>query len=128
VRIISPPNIGLFDRIANPGGPERESGTNLVVEIKYIIFQLLMRALQLAKQEQDEQHNQNQSTYANPGMAHAVAVTPEPAAESAQEINDHQNDQDHSKRHGTLPSLVAGEKRRRAVQQSTFPAMCPDSR
>src|SRR5262249_32049111 len=82
VRIISPLNIGLFDRIANPGGPERESGTNLVVEIKYIIFQLLTRVLQLAKQEQDEQHNQNQSTYANPGMAHAVAVTSEPAAEA----------------------------------------------
>src|SRR5579871_940757 len=35
-------------------------------------------------------------------MAHAVAIAAEPAAEAAQQINDHNDDQDQTKRHGTL--------------------------
>src|SRR5882724_1253055 len=36
-------------------------------------------------------------------MAHAIAVTAKTAAEPAEQINDHDDDQYHSERHGTLP-------------------------
>src|SRR5437016_1683113 len=36
-------------------------------------------------------------------MAHAVAIAAEPATEAAEQVDDHQDDQDQTKRHVALP-------------------------
>src|SRR5260370_15558504 len=40
-------------------------------------------------------------------MAHAVAIAADPAAEAAQEEDNHDNDEYRSKRHGILPATAA---------------------
>src|ERR1700749_1305597 len=59
------------------------------------------------EQQQDKQYHQNDTAQAHSGMAHAIAIAAEPPAEAAEQINDHNDDQDQTKRHGTL-LLAAG--------------------
>src|SRR5882724_2203614 len=68
-------------------------------------------SLQLAKQQQDEQYDQNDAAKAHSGVPHAVAIAAEPAAEAAEQEDDQDNDEYHSKRHGTLPKQAAGERK-----------------
>src|SRR5260221_5417659 len=63
-----------------------------------------LSGLELAKQQQDEQHYQNNAEKAHSGMAVAVAVAAEPAAEATQQENNQDDDEYQSKRHGTLPN------------------------
>src|SRR6266851_5600754 len=63
-----------------------------------------LSGLELAKQQQDEQHYQNNAEKAHSGVAVAVAVAAEPAAEAAQQENNQDDDEYQSKRHGTLPN------------------------
>src|SRR5260370_29490437 len=85
----------LTGLIMNPGaaGPDPE----LV-----LYFQCLVGS-ELAEQQQNEQHDQNEAAKAHPGMAHAIAIAAEPAAEAAQQQNDHDDDEYRSKRHRILP-------------------------
>jgi hypothetical protein len=62
-----------------------------------------LSGLKLAKQQQDEQHNKNDSAQTHSGMAHPVAVASKTAAEAAEQEDDQDDDEYHSKRHGTLP-------------------------
>ena len=63
----------------------------------------MLRWLNLAKQHQDEQNHQNYPAKPDAGMAEPVAIAPETAAEAAEQIDDHQDDQDQPKGHATLP-------------------------
>jgi hypothetical protein len=60
--------------------------------------------LQLAEQQQDDQHDQDDAAEPHSGMAHAIAVPAEPATEAAQQINDDEDDEDRSQRHRALPT------------------------
>ena len=64
--------------------------------------------LKFAEQQQDDQHDQNDAAKAHSRMAHAVAVAPEPAAEAAEQINDDEDDQYGSERHGSFPQPAVG--------------------
>src|SRR6266851_9272570 len=76
-----------------------------------------LSGLELAKQQQDEQHYQNNAEKAHSGVAVAVAVAAEPAAEAAQQENDQDDDKYQSKRHGVLP------KQRSANWKSAAPPL-----
>src|SRR6202043_421714 len=96
-------NIGLFDRNATPEAPDDESG-NLSSGSKINSFiSMRCQGLQLAEQQKGEEHDQNPPADPHAGMAHAIAVAPKPAAEAAQKVNDHNDDEYRSERHGTLP-------------------------
>src|ERR1043165_5852844 len=56
-------------------------------------------------------------------MAHAVAIAAEPAGHPAEQVDDHENDQDQPKRHDALPSQSAPRHAR--LQQSIFCASAP---
>src|SRR5437763_16642358 len=59
-------------------------------------------------------------------MAHAVAIAAEPAAEAAEQVDNHQDDQDRPKRHGALREARGGRKKPPPpVQQSIFQAVSP---
>src|SRR6266487_249293 len=76
-------------------------------------FQRLER-LELAKQQQDDQHHQNDAAKAHPGVAVAVAVTAEPATEAAQQEDNQDDDKYHSERHGILPKPARANRARPA--------------
>jgi hypothetical protein len=89
-----------------------------------------LRDLQLAKQPQNDQHNENDSAQTHSGMAHPVAIASEPAAEAAEQDNDHDDDEYHSKRHGTLPQRAAGAREftarwEQSISQRPVPAEEP---
>src|SRR5882757_6146951 len=63
----------------------------------------VLRDSQLAEQQQDDQHDQNDAAKAHSGMAHAIAVAAEPAAEAAQQENDQDDDEYGAERHRVLP-------------------------
>src|SRR5450756_1174052 len=60
-------------------------------------------------------------------MAHAIAVTAKTAAEAAQEVNDHDDDEYQSERHGTLPEGGRRVKTRRsaAEEKSIYRPLVP---
>src|SRR5271163_4985793 len=78
------------------------SGSVKRIENKAFYFKYLASS-ELAQQPQHEQHDQNHPAKAQAGMAHPVAVPSEPAAKAAYQVNDHDDDQDQPKGHGTLP-------------------------
>jgi hypothetical protein len=49
---------------------------------------------QLPQQQQDDQDDQNDTANSHPGMTHAIASAADPAADAAQQVNDHDNDED----------------------------------
>src|SRR6476661_3545562 len=63
-------------------------------------------------------------------MAHAVTVAAEPAAEAAEQVDDHQDDQDRPKRHGALPEANGGRNQpprrlsSKAYSRPRVPARC----
>src|SRR3954470_8901866 len=65
--------------------------------------------LQFAEQQQDEENDQNHATQPHAGMAHAVAVTAEPAGKAAEQEDNQDDDKYRSKRHGT-PAMTAGAR------------------
>src|SRR5437660_5717912 len=67
--------------------------------------------LQLAQQDQDQQHHQNHAADPQAGMAHTIAIAAKSAAKAAQQENDHDDDEYRSKRHGAPPeTLLAASK------------------
>src|ERR1700750_1965188 len=84
------------------------------------LFQWLSRS-DFVEQQQDEQYHQNHSAEPHAGMAHAVAVAAEPAGHPAEQVDDHENDQDQPKRHGALP-LAADVAPRRFSKAYSAPA------
>src|SRR3984957_3242099 len=62
-----------------------------------------LHASKLAEQQQDDQHHQNDAAKAHSGVAHAVAIAAEPAAEAAKQEDDQDNDKYQTKRHGASP-------------------------
>src|SRR5437870_1448297 len=59
--------------------------------------------LQLAEQDQHQQHDQNYATQPHAGMAEAIAIAAKTAAEAAQQENNHDDDEYRSKRHDAPP-------------------------
>src|SRR5713226_1720397 len=86
-----------------------------------------LSGLELAKQQQDEQHYQNNAEKAHSGVAHAVAVAAEPAAEAAQQENNQDDDQYRSERHGSLPNRrpANGNPSPRQPEQSITSRLVP---
>src|ERR1700682_4199216 len=86
-----------------------------------------LSGLELAKQQQDEQHYQNNAEKAHSGVAHAIAVAAEPAAEATQQENNQDDDKYQSKRHGTLPNgrPANGHPPSRQPGQSITPHLVP---
>jgi hypothetical protein len=125
VPVALPSNIGLFDKIANPGATDNESGTGFAKNKKLNYFNDLYRS-QLAQQQQYDENDQNDAPEPHSGMAHAVTVAANPAAQAPHEVNDHQNDQNYPERHGIPPSAVRrhGIAYRR-FKQSIFQAWVP---
>jgi hypothetical protein len=76
--------------------------TPIPVNNKVFYFNGLCRS-ELAEQQQDEEHDQNDAANPHSGMAHAIAVPAKPAGKAAQQVNDHDDDEYRSERHGTLP-------------------------
>src|ERR1700757_1678792 len=87
----------------------------------------MLRWLNLAKQHQDEQNHQNYPAKPDAGMAEPIAVAPETAAEAAEQVDDHKDDEDQPKGHGTLPlrRLTRPDPPLRLLQQGTFPPAVP---
>src|ERR1700730_1305014 len=86
-----------------------------------------LSGLELAKQQQDEQHYQNNAEKAHSGVAHAIAVAAEPAAEATQQENNQDDDEYQSKRHGTLPNGRAANDHPPSshAEQSITPHLVP---
>src|SRR5882757_2123708 len=81
-------NIGSFHGNATLGGADDESPrASRPAGIKPVIS-VICGGSQLAEQQQDQQHHQNQSAQPHSRMAHAIAVAAETAAEPAQQEND----------------------------------------
>src|ERR1700733_3161980 len=85
-------------------------GSNALNRNKSFYFNGLC-GLQLAEQQQDDQHDKNDSAQTHSGMAHPVAIASEPAAEAAEQENDQDDNEYHSKRHGTLPKRAVGARK-----------------
>src|SRR4051812_34085274 len=66
--------------------------------------------LQLAQQDQHQEHDQNYATEPHAGMAEPIAIAAKSAAEAAQQENNHDNDEYRTKRHNALPER--GRRRR----------------
>src|SRR4051812_37754755 len=76
--------------------------------------------LQLAQQQQDDEHDQNHAAEPHARMAHAIAIAAKSAAEAAQQENDQDDDEYRSKRHGALPQAwPTALKTPRGPEQST---------
>src|SRR3954466_5663382 len=92
-------NIGSFDGNATLDGADDEfPDAYLPAGIKLVISGIWLES-ELAEQQQDQQHYQNQSAKAHAGMAHAVAIAAETAAEASQQEDDQDNDEDQAERH-----------------------------
>src|SRR3984957_15207256 len=85
----------LTGRMMNPSAPARSRN-------KAFYFNGLWGS-ELAEQQQDDQDHQNDAAKAHSGMAHAVAIAAETAAEAAAQEDDQNNDEYQAKRHDGLP-------------------------
>src|ERR1700733_4891364 len=95
-------------------------GSNALNRNKSFYFNGLC-GLQLAEQQQDDQHDENDSAQTHSGMAHPVAIASEPAAEAAKQDNDQDDDEYHSKRHGVLPQRAAGARNSPPRREQSIP-------
>src|SRR5450631_2203968 len=98
------PNISSFDRNATPVEPDNGIRARPPRSRNMSCYFNGLCGLELAKQQQDDEHDQNDPEKAHSGVAVAVTVTAEPAAEAAQQENNQDDDEYQSKRHGTLPN------------------------
>src|SRR5580658_3237762 len=81
-----------------------------------------LRDSELAEQQQDDQHHQNDAAKAHSGVAHAVAVAAEPATKAAQQEDDQDNNEYQAKRHGVSPAKGRRmEIRRPSPQRKAYP-------
>src|SRR5450432_1867341 len=89
----------LTGRMMNPGAaaPRPGIGRNKACYFKDL------GGSELAEQQQDDQHHQNDAANAHSGMAHTVAVAAKPAAEAAKQEDDQNDDEYQAERHGILP-------------------------
>src|ERR1700730_5208160 len=56
-------------------------------------------------------------------MAHAIAVTAKTAAEPAEQVDDHDDDEYHSERHGTLPKGRPADGTPPRLKRKAYPAV-----
>src|SRR5712671_421583 len=76
---------------------------------------MVWTGLELAEQQQDQQHHQNQSAKPHSGMAHAIAIAAETAAKAAEQEDDQDDDEDQAERHGnSLWTRLADARGRRS--------------
>src|SRR6202051_1554385 len=86
-------NIGWFDGNATLDGADDESvGADRPAGIKPVIS-VVCEGSELAEQQQDEQHHQNDAANAHSAVAVAVTVAAETAAKPAKQENDQDDDE-----------------------------------
>ena len=86
-------NISSFARNATPDRPDDESGHPRTGQKIYPFISMACGALELAEQQQDQQHDQNNAAETHAGVAHAIAIAAKPAAEAAQQENNQDDDE-----------------------------------
>src|SRR5258708_33558090 len=88
----------------------------------YHAISMIWAGLELAEQQQDQQHHQNQSAEPHSRVAHAIAIAAKSAAEAAEQDDDQDDNEDQAERHVNSPWARRStyDDRRPRTQQSTL--------